>query len=248
MGTTVEGEFERQTAAYRTELLRYCKRLAGSDWEGEDLFQEVMVKAFGRFRRWPERELTKPYMYRIASNAWFDTCRRRHIAFHPELVEDLGAIAYSEWSRYDVRESLEYLMDTLEPRQAVLILLTDVFGFTPTETGSALGQPVTAVKAALRRARTRLKKASDQAHFRLAEEAGKRGTTGSRTNAELFESFVKAFKEADTDAMFRSYRDLSAHGVTVDRIAFIRGQACFYFKDPDGNVLMVATPYQPHGK
>lgn len=244
MGTTVEGEFELQTEAYRAELLRYCRRLAGSEWEGEDLFQEVMLKAFRRFQRWPERELTKPYMYRIASNAWFDTCRRRHIAFHPELVEDLGAIAYSEWSRYDVRESLEYLMDTLEPRQAVLILLTDVFGFTPTETGNALDQPVTAVKSALHRARSRLKKAADREHYRLAEEVGKLGETGSRTNAELFESFVKAFKEADTDAMFRSYRDLSAHGVTVDRIAFIRGQACFYFKDPDGNVLMVTTPYK----
>ncbi len=244
MGMTAEDEFELQTEAYRAELLRYCRKLAGSEWEGEDLFQEVLLKAFRRFRRWPERELTKPYMYRIASNAWFDTCRRRHIAFYPELVEDLGAIAYSEWSRYDVRESLEYLMDTLEPRQAVLILLTDVFGFTPTETGSTLGQPVTAVKSALHRARSRLKKAADREHYRLTEEVGKLGETNSRTNAELFESFVKAFKEADTDAMFRSYRDLSAHGMTVDRIAFIRGQACFYFKDPDGNALMVTTPYK----
>lgn len=249
MEMTADDDFEKQTAAYRPELLRYCRKLAGSEWEGEDLFQEVMLKAYRRFRRWPERELTKPYMYRIASNAWFDACRRRKIAFHPDLVEDIGAIAYSEWSRYDVRESLEYLMDTLEPRQAVLILLTDVFGFTPTETGGALGQPVTAVKAALHRARSRLKKAADREHFRLAEEPGKRGDAGSRANAELFESFVKAFREADTESMFRSYRDLSAQGVTVERIAFVRGQAWFYFKDPDGNVLMVATPYmKPAGK
>ncbi len=56
----------------------------------------------------------------------------------PELLADQSAISYSEWSRYDIRESLEYLMDTLEPRQAVLILLTDVFGFSPRKQGQRL--------------------------------------------------------------------------------------------------------------
>lgn len=246
MESAFEREFEKQTMVYRAELLRYCRKLAGSEWDGEDLFQEVMLKAFRRFGRWPERELSKPYLYRIASNAWFDICRRSKIPFYPELIEDLGAIAYSEWSRYDVRESLEYLMDTLEPRQAVLILLTDVFGFSPTETGNTLGQPVTAIKAALHRARSRLKKAADREFYRLAEEnkSEKRAEPGAKANAEQFESFVKAFREADTESMFQAYRDLSVHGATVERVVFVRGQAWFYFKDPDGNVLMVSTSYK----
>ncbi|WP_127534352.1 RNA polymerase sigma factor [Paenibacillus kobensis] len=246
MEMAFEHEFEKQTTAYRTELLRYCRRLAGSEWDGEDLFQEVMLKAYRRFERWPERELSKPYLYRIASNAWFDICRRRKIAFYPERIEDLSAIAYSEWSRFDVRESLEYLMDTLEARQVVLILLSDVFGFTPAESGHALGQPITAIKAALHRARSRLKKAADRELYRLSEESRpeRRGEHSAKTDNDLFESFVRAFREADTESMFQSYRDLTVQGVTVDRVVFVRGQAWFYFKDPDGNILMVSTPYK----
>ncbi|WP_370639072.1 RNA polymerase sigma factor [Cohnella sp. REN36] len=84
-------------------------------------------------------------------------------------MADHGNLSYADWSRYDVRESLELLMDALEPRQVALIVLTDVFGFTPTETASALGQPATAVKAALHRARKRLKKASDRQFHLLVE-------------------------------------------------------------------------------
>lgn len=245
METSYNEEFEKQTVPYRPELLRYCRKLAGSEWDSEDLFQEVMLKAFRRFQRWPERELSRPYLYRIAANAWFDICRRRKIVFLPELLADQSTISYSEWSRYDVRESLEYLMDTLEPRQTVLILLTDVFGFSPTETGNALGQPVTAIKAVLHRARTRLKKAADQQLHSLEEEDPPAKSTApkQRANAELFEAFVKAFQEADAKSMFRSYRDLSVSGVTVDRVLLVRGQAWFYFKDPDGNILMVSTPF-----
>ncbi|SDX58197.1 sigma-70 family RNA polymerase sigma factor [Paenibacillus sp. CF384] len=246
MTTYKDETFERQTTPYKSELLRYCGKLAGSAWDGEDLFQEVMLKAYRRFIRWPERELSKPYLYRIAANAWFDSCRRRKIAFLPELLADYNDLAYSEWNRHDVRESLEYLMDALEPRQVVLILLTDVFGFSPTETGRALGQPVTAIKAVLHRARTRLKKAAERQLHWLETATGSPNETAMRrqSGTELFESFVRAFREADMTAMFRSYRELSGAGITIDRVMVVRGQAWFYFKDPDGHVLMVSTPFR----
>ncbi|WP_171909178.1 RNA polymerase sigma factor [Paenibacillus sp. GP183] len=119
-----DAAFEELTLPHEPGLRRYCRHLAGSEWDGDDLFQETMIKAFRRFRRWPERELSKPYMYRIAANAWFDICRRRKTAFLPEILADQGDQSYSEWSKYDIRESLEVLMDELEPRQAALIVLT----------------------------------------------------------------------------------------------------------------------------
>jgi hypothetical protein len=125
-----------------------------------------------------------------------------------------------------------------------LILLTDVFGFSPTETGVALGQPVSAIKAVLHRARTRLKKAADKQLHTLEEEEQvvTSAASNQRANAELFEAFVRAFREADAKTMFRSYKDLSVCGVTVDRVLLVRGHAWFYFKDPDGNILTVTTP------
>lgn len=239
----VNAGFEEQALPFEPELRRYCRKLAGSVWDGDDLFQETMIKAFRRFRRWPERELSKAYMYRISANAWFDICRRRKIAFLPEFLTDQGDLSYEDWSRYDVRESLEVLIDALEPRQAALILLTDVFGFTPTETASALGQPATAVKAALHRARKRLKKAADRQFHLLAEaDDDAEGTPKSKADAELLEAFVQAFRSADAKSMFRSYRELSDIGVKIDHVRFMHGRAWFYFKDPDGNVLTVTSP------
>ncbi|WP_081417236.1 RNA polymerase sigma factor [Paenibacillus sp. Soil522] len=84
--TPIDTVFEELTLSYEPELRRYCWKLAGSEWDGDDLFQDTMIKAFRRFQRWPGRELSKPYMYRIAANAWFDTCRRRKIAFLPESL------------------------------------------------------------------------------------------------------------------------------------------------------------------
>lgn len=99
--TSRDAAFEQLTLPYVPELRRYCMKLAGSAWDGEDLLQETMIKAQRRFRRGPERELTKPYLYRIAANAWFDICRRRKIAFLPETLADQSGHAYAEWSRHD---------------------------------------------------------------------------------------------------------------------------------------------------
>ncbi|MUT64637.1 RNA polymerase sigma factor [Paenibacillus sp. NEAU-GSW1] len=239
----VDAAFEQLVKPYELELRRYCGRLAGSGWDGEDLFQETMIKAFRRFQKWPERALSRAYMYRIAANAWFDICRRRKIAFLPEVLADQAELSYvSDWNRDDVRDSLEMLMDRLEPRQAALIVLTDVFGFTPAETASVLGQPATAIKSALHRARTRLKKAADRQLHLWKDADDNREAQADKADAALLEAFLKAFRSADAPAMFRSYRELAGAGIKINRVRFMAGRAWFSFKDPDGNVLTVASP------
>lgn len=241
MKSSYSTSFEEMIAPFEPDLCRYCKRLAGSNWDGEDLFQETMIKAYRRYQRWPERELSKPYLYRIATNCWIDICRREKLNINPEILDEGSAVNYSEWSRYDVRESLEWLMDSLEPRQVVLILLIDVFGFTPTEASTAIGQPVTAIKAALHRARTRLKKIADRKLLNYQNEASVTQAHQEEADLQLFEAFVTAFKQADMDSMFQAYRDLTAAGLRVDRVARSGNRLYFYFKDPDGNPLMITS-------
>ena len=242
-GSLINALFEQLALPFEPELRRYCRKLAGTQWSGDDLFQETMIKAFRRFQRWPDRELSKAYMYRIAANTWLDTCRRHKISIVPEFLGDHSNLSYADWSQYDVREMLELLMGELHPRQVALIVLTDVFGFTPSETADALGLSRAAVKAALHRARKRLKKASDR-HFYLLTEVNEdeKSTPKSKADAELLEAFVQAFRKADIQSMLLSYRDLTDIGMKIDHVRFLQGRAWFYFKDPDGNVLTLSSP------
>jgi RNA polymerase sigma factor (sigma-70 family) len=233
--------FEEMIVSFSSELDHYCKRLAGSEWDGEDLYQVVVIKAFRRYQRWPERELSKPYLFRIAVNAWIDICRRERLRIHPELLTEANKATYSEWSKFDVREVLEWAMDALEPRQVALILLIDVFGFTPKETGDVLGQPITAVKSALYRARQRLKKASELQPIELFEEKMASSENKAEVNNQIFEEFVMAFQQADAETLIRCYQNLKVSGVTVDRMILVNDKIYFYFMDPDGNTLMLTS-------
>jgi RNA polymerase sigma factor (sigma-70 family) len=239
-------DFEGNIALLGPELFRYCKRLAGSDWDGEDLYQDAIIKAFRRYQRWPERELSKPYLFRIAANTWIDICRRERLLIRPELLTEASAVAYSEWSKFDVREVLEWAMDALEPRQVALILLTDVFGFTPSQAGQALDQPITAVKSALYRARQRLRKASEHQSIALFEEQADVCVNKKEFSSQLFEQFVKAFQQADTDTIIDCYKNLKMSGVTVERIVHVQHNVHFYFLDPDGNTLMLSSKIELH--
>jgi RNA polymerase sigma-70 factor (ECF subfamily) len=169
-------------------------------------------------------------------------CRRKKILFLPEFLADQSTVSYREWSRYDVRESLEALMDMLEPRQAALIVLIDVFGFTPSETAVVLGQPVTTVKAALHRARNRLKKAADRHFHLLGTDDLPAVEAVSKADGELLDAFVRAFRSADAYSMLCTYRELSASGIKVRQVRIVHGHTWFSFLDPDGNVLIVTSP------
>lgn len=232
--------FEMTIIPFRPDLLRFCRQLAKSGWDGEDLYQETIIKAFRSYQRWPERVISKPYLFRIARNAWIDVCRRNRLTVSFEEIGDLPATNYSEWSRFDIREALEWAMDVLEPRQVALILLTDVFGFSPKETSDALGQPLTAVKAALHRARNRLIKAAHRQWLNSSEhDLLQANRKNEMVDVQLCEDFIQAFHHADIAALLDSYRNLTQHGVTIDRVTRMFDRVHFYFLDPNGNPMMI---------
>lgn len=228
--------FAEMTMPLQGDLRRYCLAKAGSAWDADDLLQESMIKAYRWHIRFPNREITKPFLFRIAANAWVDICRSRKLQPQvSQLVEQMGS--YDEWSKWDVREALELLSDRLEPRQVVLILLIDVFHFTAKETGMLFGQSEGSVKAALKRARTRLKTAVER-HPEYWDDSVLTAPRGG-LSIEVFEAFVEGFRRADPFAIFRSYQTMINEGALVDRIELRGSLLYFTIKDPDGNVLTI---------
>lgn len=69
--------FAEMTVPLQNDLKRYCLAKAGSAWDADDLLQESLLKAYRWHTRFPNREITKPFLFRIAANAWVDICRSR---------------------------------------------------------------------------------------------------------------------------------------------------------------------------
>ncbi|UUZ81782.1 RNA polymerase sigma factor [Paenibacillus sp. P26] len=229
--------FAEMTLPLQSDLKRYCLAKAGSVWDADDLLQETLVKAYRWHVRFPERELTKPFLFRIAANAWVDICRVRKLQPPAGQLEEERFGPYEEWTRWDVREALELLSDRLEPKQVVLILLMDVFAFTAKETGRLFGQSEGSVKAAIQRARMRLKTAVER-HPEFWDDAV---LTAPRRGLriEVFEAFVEGFRRSDPYAIFRSYQTMVSDGTRVERIELCGNRLYFTILDPDGNRLMI---------
>jgi hypothetical protein len=210
------------------------------------LLQETLVKAYRWHVRFPEREMTKPFLFRIAANAWVDICRSRKLQPQAGQLEEERFGSYEEWNRWDVREALELLSDRLEPKQVVLILLIDVFAFTAKESGSMFGQTEGSVKAALHRARLRLKTAVER-HPECWDDSvltsPRRGLS-----IEVFEAFVDGFRRSDPYAIFHSYQTMVSDGATVDQIELRGNMLYFTIMDPDGNRLTITDKLPGMGK
>lgn len=148
--------FMRLIEPHRPDLWRYCLRLTGSAWDADDLMQETMLRAFARLTWWEPVE-ARPYLFRIATNAWIDDLRRRR-AVPVEL--DAQEPARAEPDPVETWAAMEHLVAALPPRQRVVFLLTQVFDFTAGEVAAMLRTTEGAVKAVLHRARAGLRAAA----------------------------------------------------------------------------------------
>ncbi|HET7657121.1 MAG TPA: RNA polymerase sigma factor [Bacillales bacterium] len=155
--TPFEGkeEFEAVVQPYMQELRKYCLSLEKSLWDGEDLMQETLMKAYKSWSKRP-KPMAKAYLFRIASNTWID--RYRKCGIEEDMNRDLSEFKQEDEAISDAAiEAVEVLLDKLSPKQRVVMLLMEGFGYTAQEAANMIGESEGSVKAALHRARKKLK-------------------------------------------------------------------------------------------
>jgi len=160
-------QFMELVDGIRPELHRYCARMTGSIFDGEDIVQETLAKAYFALGQMVQPPNLKPWIFRIAHNTAMDFIKR-YERQHVEPVAEVPDRAAPEESSVDpalVEAALSAFAE-LPPTQRSAAILKDVLGQSLEETAHTMGTTVGAVKAALSRARANIARAP---RARLAE-------------------------------------------------------------------------------
>jgi len=134
------------------DLHRYCCHLAHSKWDGDDLYQDVLLKSYAYYLSEGEIKEPLPFLYRVARNLWIDHYRK--LVKMPISADcDYSARAYWESDYFDIQEIMERLARHMTARYVNMWLLADYFGYTMTEIAERFNCTVSVVKNVLFRAR-----------------------------------------------------------------------------------------------
>lgn len=210
---------------HRTELLRHCYRMLGSLQDAEDTLQDSLVAAWRGLPDFEGRSSLRTWLYTVTTNRCLNmrraTQRRRAKEWEvpgltPPEPTRLGEVVWLEplphhlveidlpdspEAVYDRTESLSLAFMTalqmLPPRQLAVLVLRDVLGFRTAEVADMLDTTLESVSAALKRARAGLR-AHQEPGLPWDQPAP---TAGSPEEALITERFVRAYEQADIDAI-----------------------------------------------
>lgn len=201
------------------ELKKYCYMLAGTPWNGEDLFQDTVIKLITKDLNLSQHPNPKGYIFKIATNQWYDTIRktkRETVGISNEF--DLGTFDNS------LLESVEILISLLPFKQAATLLLKEYFGFTSNEIAKMLDMTTGGVKAAINRGKNNLSKLEK---FQQTNEA---------PTLNLLNRMLNGLKRNDFYCVVSTYHLLVSKGVTIKKTD---DHFIFELLDPDGNHFSV---------
>lgn len=212
-------EFDLLVIPHRPALWRYCRAITGSAWDAEDLVQETLLRAFASLSQLWQPLVPKAYLFRIASNAWIDQCRKQRIEWE-ENVEPEQLSQPVSVDSLEVTEAMETLVANLPARQRVIFLLIDVFDFTAAEAASMIGSTEGAVKAALHRARVKLQERKGRQ--REEDVPMKVRQTWTESDKMIVQAYLDAFNRRDPDGIAELLDDQAA--VDIVHIALEYGK------------------------
>ena len=166
--------FDRIVYKYRDRIVAFCVRGVGSSPDGEDLAQDVFVKAYRNLPKFRNDAKLSTWLYQIAVNAcknhrrsWWRRLMQSRVRpkENPgggeqrdpvDAMEDTRHMPSKELERHRLAASLEKALQTLSGPARELVLLRDVQGLSYEEISSVTGHPQGTVKSKLSRARSAL--------------------------------------------------------------------------------------------
>lgn len=160
--------FEKLVQPHFDRLWRLAFRLTSRKAEAEDLFQELLIKAYGKLDDLVAIDDPGSWLSRVMYNLFIDE-RRRFARMRMHVVEEgflpgdgLEGLAGSDnpeanQQRYDKFRELGAALAQLSDEHRIIVLLHDTEGYKLEEIHNLMDIPVGTVKSRLHRARARLR-------------------------------------------------------------------------------------------
>jgi RNA polymerase sigma-70 factor (ECF subfamily) len=160
--------FEQLIRPHLDRLYRLALRLTGQKAAAEDLFQELLIKAYGKLDDLVAIDEPGSWLSRVMYNLFIDE-RRRFARQRLHTVEEgflpgdgLDGLAGGEdpahdSERLDKMKALDLALGRLSDEHRLIVLLHDTEGYKLEEIHALMGIPVGTVKSRLHRARARLR-------------------------------------------------------------------------------------------
>ncbi|MBD3751262.1 MAG: RNA polymerase subunit sigma [Microbacterium sp. 67-17] len=185
-------QFEEQALPFMDQLYAAAMRMTRNPADAADLVQETFVKAYASWSSFTQGTNLKAWLYRILTNAYINTYRKKQREPYQSAIEDLedwqlgGAESTtSTRTRSAEAEAIDHMpasivkdaLQSIPEDFRLAVYLADVEGFAYQEIADIMKTPIGTVMSRLHRGRRMLREL-------LAEYATERGISVAASRSD----------------------------------------------------------------